>query len=372
VEVAHPRFPGEYRLADALNKLKEALGPLQQATQLEELYLKGAYAADPSMQQTCCAPRLLLPNLKRLSWQGHDVWCTLNLSHLTRVTFLQLSGWREWTLDSEDMPPGLEELQVFDMQQELSAKQQQAVTRWQLHNLSSNTMMQLQQDLPNLTAADIGWGQTLDTPAAQAALAQLAKLSALCCPMPLQPGLAALGSMRALRRLHLGVSLDPPKVSGLSALTGVTQLVLSAYNDPGWESAHAVAAEISTLAGLQWLSVPHALLRAQQGWLGHLRQLRVLVLDGYDATAHWGTDQHTDAMPWLEEGSLQAAPSSLRVVRWSGVPADMVAAWQLRRRLRQMLGSSGCEVVVGVDLNRAADPTQQLAGLPEGLQRVLA
>jgi len=48
------------------------------------------------------------------------------------------------------------------------------------------------------------------------------------------------------------------------------------------------------------------------------------------------------------------------------MPPDQAAPLQLRSRLRQLVGSSGCEVVVGM-----VDPTQQLAPLPEALQQAL-
>jgi hypothetical protein len=58
----------------------------------------------------------------------------------------------------------------------------------------------------------------------------------------------------------------------------------------------------------------------------------------------------------------------------SGITTQEAAAWpsSRRRRLQQLLGSSGGEVVFGVDLNEVADPTKQLAGLPVALQQALA
>jgi hypothetical protein len=77
-------------------------------------------------------------------------------------------------------------------------------------------------------------------------------------------------------------------------------------------------------------------------------------------------------MPWLEGCTREALPPSLQVLAGSGMTAAKAAAWQLRRRLQQWVGSSGCQVVVGVNLDEVADPAQQLAGLPLALQQVLA
>jgi hypothetical protein len=56
----------------------------------------------------------------------------------------------------------------------------------------------------------------------------------------------------------------------------------------------------------------------------------------------------------------------------TGMKAGHAAHSKLRRRLQQLVGSSRCEVVVGPDLDEVADPTQQLAGVPETLQQALA
>jgi hypothetical protein len=102
---------------------------------------------------------------------------------------------------------------------------------------------------------------------------------------------------------------------------------------------------------------------AGSAWLGGLQQLQVLVV-------HCNSGEevaHVSSMSWL--GALS---HRLQVLGVSGGTAEQVAILQLRRRLQQALGSRGCEVVVGADLDVAADPTQQLAGLPEGLQQALA
>jgi hypothetical protein len=75
---------------------------------------------------------------------------------------------------------------------------------------------------------------------------------------------------------------------------------------------------------------------------------------------------------WLEECRQQVLPPSLRVLGVSPVSAGQSAAWQLRHHLQQVLSSSGCEVVVGVDLDEVADRALQLEGLPAALQQALA
>jgi hypothetical protein len=67
-----------------------------------------------------------------------------------------------------------------------------------------------------------------------------------------------------------------------------------------------------------------------------------------------------------------ALPPQLQLLGASGLTAEQAAHWELRRRLQQLVGSSGCEVVVGPDLDEVCDPTQPLAGLPLCLQQALA
>jgi hypothetical protein len=121
---------------------------------------------------------------------------------------------------------------------------------------------------------------------------------------------------------------------------------------------------VEQLQGLRWLSVPAVLLEAGWGWLGGLQQLQVLVVCCMDPAV--------STLTWLEGCSPAAVPPRLQVLGVSGMTAEQAAGWQLRRRLQQELGSSGCEVVVGVDLDEVGDPTQQLAGLPVELQQALA
>jgi hypothetical protein len=127
--------------------------------------------------------------------------------------------------------------------------------------------------------------------------------------------------------------------------------------------------EVSSLQRLQWLSLPNVFLHEQQDWLGQLQQLRVLVLKctgAYLLASSHGSD------PWLKGFVQQALPQSLRVLGLYGMTAEQAAAWQLRRHMQQRLASSGCEVVVGLDLHEVCDPVQQLAGVPVALQQVLS
>jgi hypothetical protein len=121
------------------------------------------------------------------------------------------------------------------------------------------------------------------------------------------------------------------------------------------------------MSQLQWLSVPHVFLGGEWGWLSGLQQLQVLVV----TCGTFMNDTPPSSLPWLEECSPEVFPPRLQVLGVSGVTAEQAVSWQVRSRLQQLVGS-GCEVVVGSDLDEVCDPAMQLAGLPVGLQQVLA
>jgi hypothetical protein len=130
------------------------------------------------------------------------------------------------------------------------------------------------------------------------------------------------------------------------------------------------------MPALKWLSVPDVLL-LEQAWLGDLQQLQVLVLNREEqmlfpeeqARVAQVLQQVVEA---LEGCSPQALPPTLLLLGFSHMTAEQAVSWQVRRRLRQLVGSSGCEVVVGFDLDEVCDPVKQLAGLPVALQQLLA
>jgi hypothetical protein len=98
----------------------------------------------------------------------------------------------------------------------------------------------------------------------------------------------------------------------------------------------------------------------------------VLVVDVDEGINVPDSSRSSSIVAWLEGCSREALPPQLRVLCVCGMTAQHAAAWQVRRRLQQLVGSSGCEVVVGVDLDEVCDPTQQLAGVPVALQQLLA
>jgi hypothetical protein len=159
--------------------------------------------------------------------------------------------------------------------------------------------------------------------------------------------------------------------TGLSQWTGLTRLSVQALRTYEAEQ-YSWAEQLGQLPALRWLSVPHGALQAGWGWLGSLQRLRVLAVDCRAAApAKPGGTSDTE---WLEGCSPAALPPQLQVLGVSGLDSEQSAGWRVRRRLQQLLGSRGCELVlaVGVDLGEVADPAQQLAGVPVALQQVLA
>jgi hypothetical protein len=355
------------------SKLLRELGSLHQATQLRELYLEGPGCY---MGINTDVARLMPLSLRRLSWRtlGFFSWAPGNLSHLTQLTFLQLWSERLRDLQTSHLPPALQQLELsdrftgVDINVRVVEEQRQVVTAWRMQNSQDRYTQQLLARQPNLSMIEV-YASDLRADATRAAMEQLTHLSALkvvaygCCGVP--QALATAASLPSLQRLHLEM-LGVPEPNGLPALQQVTQLRLamnaclcSTGQQLAWGNA------VGRLAGLHWLSVPAVLLAAGQAWLGGLQQLRVLVL--HCKSEDVVTIQHLSSMSWAE-----VLPPQVQWLGVGGVTAEQAADLQLRRRLQQALGSSGCEVVVGVDLDEAADPTQQLAGLPEGLQQVLA
>jgi hypothetical protein len=366
--------------------LQQQLAPLQGATQLEELYFKGPNPTHPSLASGLA--RMLPVGLKRLSWEPVVELRSHNLSHLTGVTFLQLTGWT-WNgprkLTSNRLPPGLQQLEVMEMGDvvDLMEEQQESVTAWDVQNLEDKAVQQQLSSLPNLQAVAVQ-GRQAGSPAAQAALEQAPKLSALtvyCDPehelRGMCAGLATAANISSLRRLHFCLDglPDPGNLVALAELQPqghVTQLRLSVDQPASCTlgQQRAWEAVVGSFNGLRWLSVPDVMLGAGSAWLGDMQQLRVLVVKCREAES--GTEGSSMPCPWLEGCTSEGLPPQLRVLGVSGMTAEQAASMQLRRCLYQLVGSSGCEVVVGVSLDEAADPTQQLAGLPVALQQDLA
>jgi hypothetical protein len=363
--------------------LQQHLAPLQAATQLEELYLDWTPSHGESGGPT--AP-LLPPNLRRLS-VAYDHAPNQDLSHLTKLSFLHLNGCVQ--VSSSQLPPSLQQLELLNVRSnwEVLEQHKEVVTACGYLFLCERHVQQMFVQLPGLTAADVS-GSGFQLPATQAALKSASKLSALTFTFAnvlfhpddrvrsMQAAVSTVGSMRHLRRLHLCFYVLP-EAMGLASCTQLTQLRVSLeYPVSRWEQQRVPGwvADVGRMAGLRWLSVPAALLGAGWAWLGGLQQLRVLVLE-QRAEVKEGTDQVADgthiSMAWLEGCTREVLPPSLQLLGVTGLTAEQVAARQVRRRLVQALSSSGCEVVVGPDLDEVCDPIQQLAGLPEALQQAL-
>jgi hypothetical protein len=210
-----------------------------------------------------------------------------------------------------------------------------------------------------------------------AALGQLPALSSMevftqWANQPLQPLFSAAQSHQGLRRLRLSLVQLTGDPRGLSALNQVTRLELTSMGDSQEQEQRAWVAELGRMAGLRWLSVPDVLLATEQAWLGGLPKLQVLVVHNQS----WMMDDTIpQVLPQVVEGlvgcSPEALPPRLLLLGFTHMSAEEGAAVGVRR-LQQRLASSGCEVVVGVDLDEVGHPMKQLAGLPVALQQALA
>jgi hypothetical protein len=348
----------------ASHDFTQDLALLQQATQLQELYLEGPDLA--SSTPTTEVAALLPVSLKRLSWRPVDTQESGTLSHLTQLTFLQLFREPFAYVRSDHLPSSVQELELwgYGFARDVVKQRQQMVTGLQVGGLRDREERQLLGNLPNLRSAEmVCWDLISD--AGRAAVKQLTKLSALDLPIfnisCLLGVLATAATISSLRRLHLDL-YGMPSPAGLTALGQLTQLRLSMPDELATdEQLQAWAEAVGCLSGLRWLSLSGMLLVAGAAWLGSLQQLRVLELQ-----CEGRAMECVSSMSWLE-----ALPTRVRVLCVSGVSAGAQAV-QLRGRLQRALASRGCEVVVGVDLDEVAGPTQQLAGLPEALQQALA
>jgi hypothetical protein len=373
--------------ADEMEELLAPLAPLKQATQLQALHLssKCVYAN--------VTAQLLPPSLRRLTWRLHmcGPYAVPDLSHLTQLTFLRLEAIGCSGLTSAMLPPSLQQLELRGvvMSPDVLREQQGLLTVWEPNPFTAVQLRQL-QSFTRLTRLTITMVEALQPRAVCSVLAQHSKLRSLkfvwCGPdeassRHLQLALATAGSISNLCSLALW-GVKSPVLSGLSALTGITCLLL---NRTGWfrnmvptilpgpyssamaERCQAWADEVGRMVNLRYLSVPDVLLAAGPALLGGLQQLRVLVVfvNGSYHVTTWSTRL-------LEVCSQEALLPRLQVLGVSGMTADQAASLQLHRRLQGMLCSRGCEVVVGMNLDDAADPTQQLAGLPESLQQALS
>jgi hypothetical protein len=338
---------------------------------------------------------------------------------LSQLTFLQLSEtWQAEMVTSDRLPPGLQALELDRVQQLLPEEHhQELLTGWDM--ATSGPGLEHVPLLVNTKTASMDTALLLK-PAMRAAIGQLRQLSTL--KVYKLPGCLWWGtrghvervvdtasSCRNLRSLHLTMSpVDP--LTELVLLPGLTRLEirLASLDFQGlpmtapaslsgsccwpwmrgrvrpvfrtkpvqcrrvWEDICPIrdlAFTLSCMVGLKWLSVPGLLVAAGWSWLECLKQLQVLEL----------TSEHPRSDAWghlrVEELSPHSLPPQLQLLAISRDAAEAVTGVQgrnaQRRRLQQQLGTSECEVVVGVDLQQVVDPTQQLAGLPVALQQAL-
>jgi hypothetical protein len=359
--------------------VQEALAPLGQATQLQQLYLERTVRYIPRTSNFSASIAGLLPaSLKRLTWKAPGVGHTLpGMSHLTQVTFLQLHRWPDSAtadpsvLTTAWLPSSLQQLELLQVKDlpEVLEEQPQLVTGWQADRAAD-----LQRELDRLSSmrSALVCVDQLQAPAVRTALAQHPHLSKLelvdVCVAP-ECVIAALGTAASIKNLRsLGLSLDSfsmIEAAALSALTRVTRLSASVEFGEDAGPQRALADGIGRMTGLRWLSVSVGVLQAGWAWLGGLQQLQVMHV-------YWIAASGSTLFQWLE-GHQQGPglPPQLQLLAFSGMTAEQAAAWQLRRRLQGLLGSTGCEVVVGPDLEEVCDPAQQLAGLPLALQQAL-
>jgi hypothetical protein len=99
------------------------MGPLKQATQLEELYLADPFTCFKWDPKVC---ELLPASLKRLGLANsavHFAPPVPDLSHLSRLSFLHLDNWTG--LISAQLPPELQQLQLVEVRMAPSQLQQE-------------------------------------------------------------------------------------------------------------------------------------------------------------------------------------------------------------------------------------------------------
>jgi hypothetical protein len=366
--------------------LLDFMNALQQAGHLQELYFMGppyeTLSSDSFSSKSFSSytvARQLPAGLKRFSFTPGDRHDTLpDLSHLKNLSFLHLERFlMQRGPISSKLPPGLQELEASNIPIDLADLEQEAqiltgcseVPMWE----DELELLAHFSNLKTLFYMDAGLFQL---PAVCTALQQLPGLSAMevfAQREPMQPVLSAARSYPGLRRLHLGMGRVSDPV-GLAALTQLTRLLVQPFGSCEEPLQRAWVAQLCLMPWLRWLTVPSAMLAIDQAWLTGMERLQVLVVSSEEPV--FGEPPPRQLLPqlvaWFEGCSPEALPPGLLLLGFSGMRPEQAAAWQVRRRLGQALGSRGCEVVFGVDLDEVANPMQQLAGVPEALQQALA
>jgi hypothetical protein len=292
------------------------------------------------------------------------------------MSFLRLSNWGYAGLSSK-LPPGLQELELGDRYVPLEELGLQRVlthlalcpTTAQLEGLSSFSSVR------SITIA----GQSVDkTPSIHEWVTQLTALTALHVvsygleSTATEPTMGAMSataaSVPSLRHLGLRFFGRGWQPTGLAALTQLTRLEFGDNGAAAADAAQRVSwvQALEQLQGLRWLTVAGVMVEAVWGWVGSLQQLRVLVVREWRGMRRGAAG--VSSWPWLGACNPRSLPPRLLLLG--------VSCWyseeEVGVRVRRLLRGTECEVVVGADLDEVADPTKQLAGMPEWLQQALA
>jgi hypothetical protein len=348
---------------------------LEQATQLQELYIIGP---TDDYGSSSMVASLLPTSLKRLGLETSDRHDSVpDLSHLNNLRFLHLERFLlQQGPFTRRLPPGLQELEASNVSLltlEMLQGEAQILTGCSGRIADEMQVLTRYSNMKTLFHVQGYMFPGLEVSAALQKLVHLSAMEVYVNWACLQRITSAASNLQGLRRLRLSLIPLTGDPAGLGDLTQLTQLVVASMGNSQEQPQRAWAAEVGRMSGLRWLSVPHVLLAADQAWLGGLKQLQVL---GLSRQSWMPGDTVPQVLPQEVEGlegcSPQALPPRLLLLGVTGVTPEQAVSWQVRGRLQQRLASSGCEVVVGVDLDEVAAPMKQLAGLPVALQQALA
>jgi hypothetical protein len=367
--------------------VQEHLAPLKRATQLQELYM-----ATRGCSNACCKGMagLLPTSLQRLAWR--DLVNPIpDLSHLTRLTCLQLRAWRESSLSSSKLPPGLQQLHLTSMQlpEQVLQEQRGVLAGFQSSFYIWNGYEHI-TTLTELKSAAVA-AELIHRPGVLVRFEQLTGLSSLHIDINRYSKdadnsavVAAAAGFRNLRCLHLNLRHRPPAM-GLAALTGLTRLCVTLIRSkhqqqqeqpgPQQQQQRGWADDLACLSSLKWLSTPGDLLLVERPWLGALQQLRVLVLSNFQdspagSEGSPGTSLLDQVAQRLQSYSPRDLPPRLLLLGLAGATQQHVASHQLWRHV-------GCEVVAWPEMKVMGDATQNidlqfvLKGMPVEVQQAL-
>jgi hypothetical protein len=211
------------------------LAPLKQATQLQQLYL---LASRSGAERSDTLAQMLPTSLRRLSWGTSFAYGGVppDLSHLTHLSFLQLSGVTESSLAK--LPPSLQQLQLQlntmgKVPAEVVEEQKGVLVGFENVRNPYDSALHI-PDLPNLTTATVT-AEVLQLSAVRDALTRLPGLCTLSVREDtssyspddaLNKLVPTAASLRNLRHLALDLPAMSP-AAGLAALTRLTRLTVA-------------------------------------------------------------------------------------------------------------------------------------------------